>query len=122
MSRWRGPAEAERERCFIEDNVAGYDDPVGGEVEAPVALVIRGVPQKHAQRGAGGKFVGCGGGEVGVAGAPEGPEIMVRRESAIEGEEWGAHVESFGGEAVDEVGGGGESIGPVGWGHRCLEE
>jgi len=34
----------------------------------------------------------------------------------------GAHVKIFGGEVVDEVGGGGESIGLVGWGHRCLEE
>ena len=53
MSRWREPAEAERERCFIKDNVAGYDDPVGGEVEAPVALVIGRIANENAQRNAG---------------------------------------------------------------------
>lgn len=47
---------------------------------------------------------------------------MVRRESAMKGEEWGAHVKGFSGETVDKVGGGGESVGPVGGWHGCLEE
>ena len=32
--------EGERERCFVEDNVAGNDGTVGVEVETLIALVI----------------------------------------------------------------------------------
>lgn len=33
--------KGERERCFVENNMARDDDPVGSEVEAPVPHVIR---------------------------------------------------------------------------------
>jgi hypothetical protein len=36
--------------------------------------------------------VRCGGGEVGVIGAPEGPEVMIGGMNAVEHEEGGAHV------------------------------
>jgi hypothetical protein len=41
---------------------------------------------------------------------------VVGGESAIEGKERSAHVKGFGGEAVDEMGGGGKGIRPVGRG------
>jgi len=40
----------------------------------------------------GGKLVRSGGGEVGVAGAPETAKIVIGRMGAMEGEEGGAHV------------------------------
>ena len=40
--------KGERKRCFVENNVARNDDPVGSEVEAPVPLVIRRVANESA--------------------------------------------------------------------------
>ena len=61
-------------------------------------------------------------GEIRVASASESPEIMIRRVSAIKGEEGSAHVQRFGGEAIYEVGGSSKSISPVRRGHGGLEE
>ena len=63
-----------------------------------------------------------GGGEVGIARAPESAQVMVGGKSAIEGEERGSHVQSLGGEAIDEVCGCGKSISPIGGGHGRLEQ
>ena len=62
------------------------------------------------------------GGEIGVAGASEGSEVMIGWMSAIEREERSAHVQRCGGEAIYEVGGSSKCIGPVGGGHGRLEE
>ena len=62
-----------------------------------------------------------GSGEIRKVGAPEGSKVMIGRVSAIECEEWSAHVQRFGGEAIYEVGGSSKCIGPVGGGHGCLE-
>ena len=102
--------------------MARDDDTIFGEVEALVALMIGRVANEDAQRGARGKLVRSGGGEVGIAGAPERPEVMIGGKSAIEGEERGSHVQSLGGEAIDEVSGYGKSISPIGGGHGGLEE
>ena len=61
-------------------------------------------------------------GEIRVASASESPEIIIRRVSAIKGEEGSAHVQRFGGEAIYEVSGSSKGIGPVEGGHGCLEE
>ena len=52
-------------------------------------------------------------GEVRVASASKSPKIMIRRVSAIKGEEGSAHVQRFGGEAIYEVSGSSKGIGPV---------
>jgi hypothetical protein len=72
--------------------VAGNDDPVSGEVEAPVALVIRWVSKKDTKSGARGKLVWSCGGEVRIAGASKRSKIVIGGEGAMEGEERGAHV------------------------------
>jgi len=59
--------------------VAGDDDPVGGEIKAPVALVIRRVAYESTKSGAWGEFVRVGGCEIGVTGAPKSSKVMVRR-------------------------------------------
>jgi hypothetical protein len=84
--------KGERKHCFIENNVVRDDDTVGGEVEAPVALVIERIANENAQRRTRGEFVRSGGGEVGVTSAPKGLEVMIGRMSASEHEERGAHV------------------------------
>lgn len=63
-----------------------------------------------------------GGGEVGVAGAPENTKVVVGRESAIESKEGSAHVQCLGWEAIDEESGCGKSISPVSGRHGCLEK
>jgi len=81
-----------RKRCLIEDNMAGNDDPISGEVKAPVALVIRWIAKECTESRARGKLVGSGGRKVRIAGAPERSKIMIGGEAAMEGEERGAHV------------------------------
>ena len=58
-----------------------------------------------------------GSGEIRIEGAPESSKVMIGRVSAIECEEWSAHVQRFGGEAIYEVGGSSKCIAPVGGGH-----
>jgi len=89
------------------------DDPIGGKVKAPITLVIRRVAEEGAQSGPRGQLVRGSGGEIWIAGASKGPEIMRGGKGVMESEEGGAHVQGFGGEAIDEVGGCGESIGPI---------
>jgi hypothetical protein len=78
--------------CLVEDNVAGNDDPVSGEVKTPVALVIRWITKESTESRARGKLVRSGGRKVGIAGAPKRSKIMIGGEAAMEGEERGAHV------------------------------
>jgi hypothetical protein len=93
--------------------VARDDDPIGVEIKASITLVIRGVAEEDAQGGPRGQLVRSSGGEIWIAGASKGPEVMIGGKGAMESEKRGAHVQSFGGEAIDEVGGCGESIGPI---------
>ena len=57
--------------------MARDDDTVGGEVEAPVALVIGRIANENAQRRTRGEFVRSGDGEVRVTGAAKSPEVMI---------------------------------------------
>ena len=65
---------------------------VCGEVKAPIPLVVRRIAKKDAQGRSWSELVRSGGGEVGVTGAAESPEVMIGRMSAIEREERGAHL------------------------------
>ena len=52
---------------LIENDVARYDDAFGGEVHATIALVVRGVTEKHTRAGPGCKFMWHGGGGIRIA-------------------------------------------------------
>ena len=93
--------------------MARDDDTIGGEIKAPVALMVRRVADESTQGGAWGKLVRSGSSEVGIAGTSENSEVMVGRKSAVKGKERSAQVQSFGGEAIDEEGGCGKSISPI---------
>ena len=84
--------------------------------------MVRRIAKKDAQGRSWSELVRSGGGEVGVAGAPENLKVMVGGESAMEGKEGSAHVQGLGWEAIDEESGGGKGISPVSGGHGCLEE
>ena len=84
--------------------------------------MVRRIAKKDAQGRSWSELVRSGGGEVGVAGAPESPKVMVGGESAMKSEKRSAHVQGLGWEAIDEESGGGKGISPVRGGHGCLEE
>jgi hypothetical protein len=49
MGRRCGLPKGERKCCFIKNNMAGHGDPVGGEIETPIALVVGGVTDEDTQ-------------------------------------------------------------------------
>jgi hypothetical protein len=112
----------EGEGGFVEDDVPGDDDSVCGEVKAAITLVMRGVAEERTQGGARSKFVGGGGGEIRIAGTAKRAQIVIGGKSAMEGKVRSAHAKGFGGEAIDDEGGSGKSINPVGRGHGGLEK
>lgn len=57
----------ERKDLFVEENVTEHDDTLGRVVEATVALVIGGVAEEGADRGAWGELVCRGAKGVGIA-------------------------------------------------------
>jgi hypothetical protein len=59
------------------------DDTVGGEVQAPIPLVVRGVVEEEAASGARRKLVRGGSRNVRVAGTAEHAQVVVRRGYAI---------------------------------------
>jgi hypothetical protein len=55
--------------------MARDEDPTRGEVKAAVALVVRGVPEKHTEGGTGCELVRSSGSGVRVASTPEDTEV-----------------------------------------------
>lgn len=52
--------------ALVKNDVPGGDDAAGGEVQAPVTLVLKGHAEENAADGARSEFVWHGGIEVGV--------------------------------------------------------
>jgi hypothetical protein len=63
------------------------DDVVGEKYEAPVPLMVRGVPEEKAVSGSTRKFVGSGGGGVRIADTAKNTKVRIGRGNAEEGEE-----------------------------------
>jgi hypothetical protein len=112
----------EGEGGFVEDNVPGDDYSVCGEVKAAITLVIRGVAEERTQGRAGSKFVRGGGSEIRIAGASKRVQVVIGGKSAMEGKVGSAHAKGFGGETIDDEGGGDKGINPVMGGHGGLEK
>jgi hypothetical protein len=55
------------------------DDAVGGEVQAPIPLVVRGVAEEEASSGASRKLIRGSSGSVRVAGTTEHAQVVVGR-------------------------------------------
>jgi hypothetical protein len=68
---------------FVEDDVTRDDDAVGGEVQIPIPLVVRGVAEEEATSGARRKLVRGGSGSVRVAGTAEHAQVVVGRGCAV---------------------------------------
>jgi hypothetical protein len=98
------------------------DDAVGGEVQTPISLVVRGVAKEEAAGGARRKLMRGSSGSVRVAGTAEHAKVVVGRGCAIQGEVGSRVAHRLGGKTVEEVGGGVQGLCPVAGRERRLEE
>jgi hypothetical protein len=98
------------------------DDAVRLAIEADIALVVRGIAKKDAQGGAGGKFVGSGGGEIGIARAPEDAEMVIGWLNTEEGKAGGGKRKCFGGNDIEKVCCHAKGSSPKGGWYTCMEE
>jgi hypothetical protein len=98
------------------------DDAVGGEVQTPIPLVVRGVAKEEAASGARRKLMRGSSGSVRVAGTAEHAKVVVGGGCAVQGEVGSRVVHRLGGKTVEKVGGGVQGLCPVAGRERCLEE
>jgi hypothetical protein len=92
--------------------MARDEDPTRGEVKAAVALVVRGVPEKHTEGGTGGELVRSSGSGVRVASTPEDTKVVIARRGTEECLVRSGGRARSGRETVEEVGRGVEALGP----------
>jgi len=102
--------------------MARDDDPTGGEVKAPVPLVIRGVPKEDTQSGTGSQLVGSGGSGVRVTRTPEDTKVVIPRRGTEESVVWCGSRAGSGRKAVKEIGGGVQTLCPEASRKRRLEQ
>jgi hypothetical protein len=102
--------------------MARDDDPVGGEIKAAIAFVIRGITKKDAQSRARSKFMWGSGSEIRIASTPKNPKFVVGRVSGMEGEVRCRQTQRLGGKTVDQIGGSGKSVHPIGGRHGGLKQ
>jgi hypothetical protein len=117
---WGGVCKGKH--IFVEDNVTRDDDAVGGEVHAPIPLVVRGVAEEEAASGARRKLVRGGRRNVRVAGTAEHTQVVVGRGCAIQGEVRCRVAHRLRGKTVEEMHGGMKGLCPVGGRERRLKE
>jgi hypothetical protein len=98
------------------------DDAVGGEVQTPIPLVVRGVAEKEAASGARRKLVRGGSRSVRVAGTAEHTEVVIGRGCALQGEVGGRVARCLRGKAIEEMCGGMQGLCPVGGREGLLEK
>jgi hypothetical protein len=97
------------------------DDAVGGEVQAPIPLVVRRVAEEEAASGARRKLVRGGSGNVRVAGTAEHAQVVVGRGCAVQGEVRCRVAHRLRGKTVEEMRGGMKGLCPVGGRERRLK-
>jgi len=112
----------ERKMGFVKGNMARDDDPVGGEIKAAITFVIRGITKKDAQSRARSKLMWGSGSEIRIAGTPKDPKFAVGRVSGMEDEVGCGQTQRLSGKTVDQIGGSGKSVHPIGGRHRCLKQ
>ena len=93
-----------------------------GEVKATVPLVVRGVTKKHTPCRAGRQLVSSSGGDVRVTCTPEDTEVIVARRGTEKGVVWSGSRASRGRKAVEQVGGGVETLSPEAGRQRGLDQ
>jgi hypothetical protein len=119
-SGWGGACKGKH--IFVEDDVTRDDDAVGGEVQAPIPLVVRGVAEEEAASGARRKLVRGSSGNVRVAGTAEHAQVVVGRGYAVQGEVRCRVAHRLRGKTVEEMRGGMKGLCQVGGRERRLKE
>jgi hypothetical protein len=98
------------------------DDAVGGKVQTPIPLVVRGVAKEEAAGGVRRKLMRGSSESVRVAGTAEHAKVVIGGGCAVQGEVGSRVAHRLGGKTVDEVGGGVQGLCLVAGRERCLEE
>jgi hypothetical protein len=98
------------------------DDVVGCEVKTAIPLVVRGVAKEDVASGAWSELMRDSNGSVGVAGTGEQAKVVVGRGCVVQGKVGGGVAHRLRWEAVEEVGGGVQSLCLVASRERRLEE
>jgi hypothetical protein len=97
------------------------DDAVGGEVQTPIPLVVRGVAEEEAASESRRKLVRGGSGSVRVAGTAEHAQVVVGRGCVVHGKVRCRVAHRLRGKMVEEMCGGMKGLCPVGGRERCLK-
>jgi hypothetical protein len=90
--------------------MSGDEDPVRGEVKASVPLVVRGVNKKHTTSRAGCQLVRSSGGDVRITCTSEDMKVVVVKRGIEKSVVWSGSRGSRGQKAVEQVGGGVETL------------
>jgi hypothetical protein len=98
------------------------DDAVGGEVQAPIPLVVRGVAEEEAASGARRKLVRGGSGSVRIAGTAEHAQVVIGRGCAVQGKVRCRVAHRLRRKTVEEMRGSMKGLCPVGGRERRLKE
>jgi hypothetical protein len=117
---WRGASKGKH--ILVEDDVTRDDDAVGGKVQTPIPLVVRGVAKEEAAGGVRRKLMRGSSESVRVAGTAEHAKVVIGGGCAVQGEVGSRVAHRLGGKTVDEVGGGVQGLCLVAGRERCLEE
>ena len=102
--------------------MSGDEDPARGEVKASVPLVVRRVTKEYTTSRAGRQLVRSSGGDVRVTCTPEDPKVVVARRGTEESVVWSGSRRSCGRKAVEQVGGGVETLSPEAERQRGLDQ
>ena len=94
--------------------MAGDDDTIGGKIKTAVAFVFRRVTKEDTHGGAGSKFMGGSGRDVGIALTTKDTEMVVRWGATEECKVGSGVIEGAGGVEVEKVCGGVKCLNPIG--------
>jgi hypothetical protein len=109
--RWVGRGASKGKHIFVENDMTGDDDAMGGEAKTAIPLVVRRVAKEEATSGAWRQLMGSSSGSVRVAGTFEHAEVVVRGGCVVTGRSrgWGGSPPLMGGSS----GGGWRCAGPL---------
>jgi hypothetical protein len=117
-----GRGLGERKGGFVEHNVAGDDDTIGGDIKTAIAFVFRRVTKEDTHGGAGSKFMGGSGRDVGIALIAKDTEMVIRWGATKECKMGSGVIEGAGGVEIEKVCGGVKSLNPIGSRKVSLKE
>ena len=92
--------------------MTGDNDTTREKIVTPIPLMVRRVSEEDATSRTRCELVRCGGREVGVASAPKDSKVIIGGRGAKESEVRCGSANRLGGKAIEQVGGGVQSLSP----------